>query len=209
MRVWDISTPIGPTTAVFPGDPLVQVTRTHAIDRGDPYNVSSVTMGTHTGTHVDPPVHFLPGGDPIDRVDPRRLNGRARVVSVAATLRRIDAASVPRLPPGTTRVLFHTANSERWAASEAFFDDYVALDDGAAEALLGQGAELVGVDSLSIESDPTGRYPVHHRLLAGGALILEGLRLAGVPDGDYELRCLPLRLYEGDGGPARAILLGP
>ena len=207
MRSIDISTPIFGGMAVFPGDSEVRVVPTHALDRGDPYNLSAIAMGSHAGTHVDPPAHFLPEGATADALDLTALNGPCWVLGVDPASSDVRASDVARVPEGTERVLFRTSNSARWSESEAFFADYVALAPSAADALLARSVRLVGIDALSIERDPTERFPVHHALLGGGALILEGLRLDHVPDGRYELRCLPLRLAHGDGAPARAILL--
>jgi arylformamidase len=107
------------------------------------------------------------------------------------------------------RVLFRTTNSVRWRRGDPFFEDFVALTDEAAAGLLDRRVRLVGIDALSIESDPTGRFPVHHRLLKASVAIVEGLVLADVPAGSYELRCLPLRLVDGDGAPCRAVLIAP
>ena len=193
----------------FPGDPPVSIVPTHQIARGNPYNLSQVSMGSHTGTHIDPPSHFLPHGTTIDRIDLEALNGKCHVVSVADDTERIPVDYIEHLPVGTQRVLFRTPNSLRWEKQSRFFPDYVSLSHEAAQAAVDRGLRLVGIDSLSIESDPTRAYPVHHTLLAGGVLILEGLLLADVEEGDYELRCLPLRIERGDGGPARAVLWGP
>ncbi|MGI0151547.1 MAG: cyclase family protein [Thermoplasmata archaeon] len=201
-----MSFPIRDRMAGFPGDPAVLLTPVHRIERGDPYDLSSLTMSSHTGTHVDPPRHFVRGGAGIDRVDLEILNGPARVVRIPRTVGTIGAESVEGVPAGTERVLFRTENSARWPPSFSFFPDYVALDESAARALLDRGVRLVGVDSLSVERDSTGTFPVHHRLLGGGALVLEGLVLGEVPEGKYDLACLPLRIVDGDGGPARATL---
>lgn len=209
MRIYDVSMPIAEGMAGFPGDPPVQIARRSSLDRGDAYNISNLSLGTHTGTHVDPPVHFLAQGATIDRIDLSILNGPCEVVEIPADRDRIGAHAFDHVPRETHRVLFRTANSARWAQGAAFFADYVALDGEAAEAAVARGIRLVGIDSLSIERDDTGRYPVHHRLLGASVLILEGLLLAEVPPGRYQLRCLPLRITDGDGGPARALLLPP
>ena len=101
------------------------------------------------------------------------------------------------------------ARRSRWSAQLAFFPDYVALAPAAAEALVKKRVRLVGLDALSIENDPSGAFPVHRTLLGRGILILEGLLLEDAPAGEYTLECLPLRLKNGDGGPARATLWGP
>jgi len=207
VKLVDISTPISATMAVFPGDPPVAVRRVRSIEARDPYNLSELSMSTHTGTHVDPPFHFVPTGPTADQLDLETLNGPCHVLDVPDERRTVDADVIESLPEGTERVLLRTGNSALWAASEAFFPDYVALTMGAADALVRRRVRLVGIDALSIERDSTGTFPVHHRLLGANVLILEGLRLAGVPAQACELRCLPLRLLGGDGAPARAVLL--
>ncbi len=191
----------------FPGDPAFLLEPSHRIDRGDAYNVSAISLGSHAGTHVDPPRHFFSGGAPIDAIDPGRLNGRCEVVEIPPDRKAVRAEDLALVPPGAERILFRTANSARWARALEFFPDYVALEVGAADELVARGSvRLVGLDSLSIEADATGRFPVHHALLGADILILEGLLLNAVPPGTYELECLPLRVRGGDGGPARAIL---
>lgn len=208
-RFIDISTPIENGMAGFPGDPAVRIERVHSLDRGDPYNLSSVSFGTHTGTHVDPPIHFIPGGATVDALDLDELNGPCVVVPIPPSARTIQASDLAGVPREVERLLFQTSNSSRWASEPGFFADYVALDPSAAEALVARGVRLVGIDALSIESDPTGRFPVHHRLLGAGVVILEGLRMGGVRPGPYELCLLPLNIRAGDGGPARAVLRVP
>jgi len=206
-RILDVSMPVRPGMPSFPGDPAVVTAPVRRIDRGDPYNLSLWTFGSHTGTHVDPPLHFVPGGLAADALDLSVLNGPCQVVDVGATTKSIGPAEAARVPSGATRVLFRTANSARWAVASDFFDDYVALSPPGAAALASMGVHLVGIDALSIESDPSGKFPVHHALLGRGVLILEGLQLADAAPGAYELRCLPLRLVGGDGAPCRAVLL--
>lgn len=206
MRWIDISTPIRPGMAGFPGDPPVEFENVRSLKAGAPYALSKITMGSHVGTHVDPPAHFLEGGASADQLDLDRLNGPALVHQLPETTRRVTAEELRKVPPGTHRLLLRTSNSDRWESASGFFPDYVALDPSAAERLVELEVRLVGVDSLSIESDPAEQYPVHHRLLRAGVAILEGLRLASVVPGSYELRCLPLRLVGADGAPARAVL---
>jgi arylformamidase len=208
MRKFDISLPLFEGMPAFPGDPAFASERVHSIDRGDPYNLSGLRLGTHVGTHVDPPIHFVPNGATIDQIDLDLLNGPCRIVEVPEAT-AIGPSEVDQVPTGTTRVLFRTSNSRRWQGRLQFFPDYVAVDPAGADALVRRGVRLVGIDSLSVERDSTGMFPVHHRLLGSGGLILEGLLLGEVPPGEYELRCLPLRLRGGDGGPARALVMVP
>jgi arylformamidase len=207
MRRIDISMPLFRGMPSFPGDPPFDVTPLSSIARGDPYDLSGLSFGSHAGTHVDPVGHFVPGGATADQLDLEDLNGPCRVVDVDASATFVGADDVARIPTETARVLFRTANSARWASGLTFFSDYVGLAPAAADALVARKVRLVGIDALSIENDPTGSFPVHHSLLRRGTLILEGLLLAAAPAGEYRLECLPLRLRDGDGGPARATLV--
>jgi arylformamidase len=209
MRRIDISMPLFPGMPSFPGDPSFDVVQLCSITRGDPYNLSGLSFGSHAGTHVDPFGHFVPGGATADHLDLDVLNGPCWVVDVDARAAHVGADDVARIPTGTTRVLFRTANSTRWARSLTFFPDYVGLTTAAADALVERKVRLVGIDALSVENDPSGSFPVHHSLLARGTLILEGLLLAAAPAAEYRLDCLPLSLRDGDGAPARATLVTP
>jgi arylformamidase len=208
-RAIDISMPLFPGMPAFPGDPLFSSRRSHDIARGDAYNVSSLGFGSHAGTHVDPPLHFLPEGGGIDQVPLTDLNGPCEVVQIPDPVDAIDAADLPPTAPGSTRLLLRSRNSSRWASRLEFFNDYAALTESGAQELLRRGIRVVGVDALSVERDLTGKFPVHHLLLEHGVRIVEGLLLHDVPPGSYELRLAPLRLLGGDGGPARAFLWIP
>jgi arylformamidase len=204
--VIDISMPVHPGMPLFPGDPPVLVSPLHSVVSGDPYNLSALSFGSHVGTHIDPPLHFFAGGAAIDAIDTASLSGPCIVHQVPDAVRRIGPEHLENVPPGTERLLLKTGNSARWLSDPAFFPDYVALNLEAARTVLGLGVRLVGIDALSVESDTSGAYPVHRTLLGGGVLILEGLRLGEAEPGPYTLTCLPIRLRDGDGGPARAIL---
>jgi arylformamidase len=204
----DLSFPLDATTPTFPGDPKIAIAPVRQLERGDPYRLSSLKFGSHAGTHLDAPSHFLLGGVTVDQVDLDLLNGPAEVVHVPSGALEIGPGVVESLRERTRRVLFRTTNSDRWARSLDFFPDYVAVTPEAAEALLERGVGLVGVDGLSVERDPSGKFPVHHRLLGEGCWILEGLRLDRAVPGVRELRCLPLRLTGSDGSPCRAVLWG-
>lgn len=190
----------------FPGDPPFRSQAVTRVVDGGPYNLSSLTLGSHAGTHVDPPSHFLAGGASVDRLDLSILNGPCRVVAIEPAGREVTASALRAVPPGTTRVLLRTPNSARWARRLEFFGDFVGLSLDGARRLAETGVRLVGIDALSIETDGSGSFPVHRELLGRGVTILEGLLLDGAPEGAYTLACLPLAVRDGDGGPARAVL---
>jgi arylformamidase len=201
----DITVPIRDSMVTYEGDPSVSVRRRLSIASGDPANVSELTLGSHTGTHIDAPVHFLPGGPTLDAVSLPALVGPALVVETPTVdMIRVDECEA-LVPSGAERVLFKTRNSALWSRSD-FARDYVALDLAAARWLVSRGVRLVGIDYLSIEAFGATGHPVHKTLLGAGVVVLEGLDLSAARPGRYDLICLPLRLAGGDGAPCRALL---
>jgi arylformamidase len=208
-RIIDVSLPIGPDLLTWPGDPGIRIDSAKRIDRGDPANVSEFHLGSHTGTHVDPPVHFLPGERSIDRLDLDVFFGPA-VVADLGEADAIGPAELDRLglPEGAERLLCRTRNSELWSRLPVEFpQDYVAVTAEGAEWLVDRAVRLVGVDFLSVERAGSPGHPVHRTLLGGGTIIVEGLDLSRVEPGPYTLACFPLRVRDGDGSPARAVLI--
>ncbi len=209
MPIYDVSLPISESLIVWPGDPAVRLRRTSDVAKGDLATVTQLELGAHTGTHVDAPAHFVPGGAGVDSLDLSLLVGEARVVYVpearAITAEVLEALEIPR---GTRRVLFRTRNSDRWTRSEQyeFDEDFVAVTADGARWLVAHGVKLVGVDYLSVApfDDPV---PTHETLLRAGAVAVEGLDLSQIAPGVYRFVCLPLRIVDGDGSPARAILI--
>lgn len=205
MSVIDISLPIERGMVVYEGDPGVDIAPHALMARGAPADVSRLSLGSHTGTHVDAPAHFLPGGATVDQLPWEALVGPALVAAVGgdALIGREELEPLPL--SGHTRLLLKTANSALWALAR-FSRDYVALDRDAARYLVEQGIRLVGIDYLSIEPWRSPGHPVHRLLLEAGVVILEGLCLAHVEPALFELVCLPLPVKGLDGAPCRAIL---
>jgi arylformamidase len=208
MKIYDVTVAISNDLPVYPGDPAINIIRTHSLEKGDVARVSHLSFGTHIGTHIDPPSHFMMDGITLDRVPLEVLIGPALVID-AGDVSSIDAAALERAElDGATRVLFKTRNSRFWQASKIFREDYVYLETEAAELLVKRGVQLVGIDYLSIERFNFDRPTTHWTLLGNNVVIVEGLDLSEVPPGDYELICLPLKIKDGDGGPARVVLRG-
>ena len=211
-RLLDISLPVRPDMLVWPGDPAVAVEPSSRIVDGDPANVSQLRLGTHTGTHVDPPSHFLEGAGTADELPLDVLVGDAVVADLTGLPGPIgpDELDGVEVPEGTVRLLLKTDNSRLWddGPSPAFPDRYVAVSPAGARWLVDRGVRLVGTDFLSIEEKDAPGHPTHVTLLSAGVVIVEGLHLSAVAPGAYTLACLPIKVAGGDGAPARALLLG-
>jgi arylformamidase len=206
MKIYDVTVAISNDLPVYPGDPAINIIRTQSLEKGDVARVSHLSFSTHIGTHIDPPSHFMMDGITLDRVPLEVLIGPARVID-AGDVASIDATTLERADlDGVTRVLFKTRNSRLWRESDRFREDFVYLENEAAELLVNRGIQLVGIDYLSIERFNFDQPTTHWTLLGNNVVIVEGLDLSEVPPGDYELICLPLKIKDGDGGPARVVL---
>jgi arylformamidase len=191
-RIYDVSLTIEPGMVVWPGDAPVAVETFTALAEGGSSNLSLLKMGSHSGTHVDAPRHFIDGAAGVDAISPDVLTGPARLFQLPR-VKRID------------RRVLGTGNSAL-LGKRPLSMDYAFVTGDAATYLVERGVKLVGIDYLSIEEHGTAGHPVHHALLGAGIVIVEGLDLAAVPAGDYEIMCLPLKLKDADGAPARVFL---
>lgn len=212
-RFVDVSLPLGNATPVWPGDPPVRVTLSASMADGAPANVSELHLGSHSGTHVDAPVHFLPGEAGVDQWPLEQLVGPALVAQIDGAPERIRAEHLAALdvPEGIDRLLLDTGH--RWTRSGAEGAELaeqaraVGLHEDAARWVVGRGLRLIGIDRLSIERSVDGRsFPVHTLLLGAGIAIVESLDLTGIDPGVWTLWCLPLRIAGCDGAPARVVL---
>jgi arylformamidase len=203
----DISVPLRTDMPTWPNSVGFRLTRTMSLEEGDSANVSRLDCDVHMGTHVDAPWHFLRDGFTVEAMSLEVLIGPAVVAYLPeASVVTSDDLAILNLPAGTKRLLLRTRNSELWAAGVSYFkEDYVALSVDAARWIAERGIRLIGMDYLSVQ-----RYQdsplTHQTLMRAGIIILEGLNLADVQPGLYELLCLPLRLIGADGSPARAVL---
>jgi len=197
----DVSVPIYAGMVHFPDNPPIEIDTITHVERGDVCTLSALRIGTHTGTHIDAPIHFLPGGTGAEEVPLVNLVGPARVIEIKDS----DAVKAEELRVHNLgvreRLLFKTSNSERcWETSE-FVHDFISIAEDAASYLASLNTLAVGIDYLSAGSPET-----HRALLNAGVVIIEGLNLKGISQGRYELLCLPLKILGGDGAPARVLL---
>lgn len=203
-RLWDISPTIGPGFPVFPGDTPFAQRWTWRIGDDCPVNVSEIVMSPHTGSHTDAPLHYDAEGASIADVPLDLYLGRCRVIHAfdAGPLvepRHLEAA-LDGAPP---RVLIRTA---RRARTDRWDDAFTAIAPQAVDRLHRAGVRLLGVDTPSLDPAPSKTLESHQRVRAHGMAILEGIVLDDVPEGDYELIALPLKIGGGDASPVRAVL---
>ncbi|MCD4766958.1 MAG: cyclase family protein [Methanosarcinales archaeon] len=223
MKVIDISRTIQADMEMYPGDTGPQITKVSGLDEGDSYNTSRITLGTHTGTHVDPPLHLIRDGAGIDRLPMNTLVGNARVLDLSSINRPIEAGDIGPLEAG--EIILLKGGSDGSDGSEDLGDlgvSDVSADSGSsgdpgtsggayltaacARYLVDIGIKTIGTDAISIGALDE-EYEVHHTLLDARIVVIEGLEMPDVEAGDYFLVCLPLKIANGDGGPARAVLI--
>ena len=206
----DITVPLKEGMAIWPGDVTIKIERRRSMDRGDAANNSAISLGVHTGTHMDAPKHFIKDGRSIDKLPLETSVGPARVIEIKDKISiKPEELKQHNIKKGE-RILFKTVNSPRCWQTDAFVNDFVFVTRDAAQFLVDAGVILIGVDYLSVGSplDPEKamRPDTHQILLGAGLYLIEGLNLTAVKAGDYNLICLPLKLMDAEGSPVRAIL---
>ena len=207
-KIYDVSVPIRDGGLVYPGNPEINISLQQSIALGAGANVSNVSFGSHTGTHVDAERHFFDQGKGVDQIPLETLMGPAILLEYGpetTAVTRSDLAT--HQLAGVERVLLKTRNSTYLTQDPTFHKDYTYLAPDGAEYLVGLGVKLVGIDYLSIEQFHSGHHRTHLTLLGAHVIIVEGLNLVDVPAGRYNFYCLPIKLAGCDGAPARAVLV--
>ncbi len=205
----DVTATLDPaTTPVYEGDAPMKFEFLKDMRKGDALTLSVYSLGAHSGTHIDAPMHFVRDGASIDRVSLEPLIGPARVIDIPDSVQAIDAAELDRHEwRGAQRVIFRTRSSLRgWMASPNFHRDFAYIAPDAAQLLADAGVQLVGIDYISAEQFGAPAPRTHRILLGKGIPIVEGLALKGVRAGDYDVIVLPMKVAGHEGAPARAVL---
>ena len=202
----DISVPVQSGMVHWPKDPEIKVERVMEMARGDVCNVSHLSLGAHTGTHMDAPLHFIAKGKSIDQLPFEATIGLARVIEIADEESIKPEELRPHRIKAGERILFKTRNSEESWRSNEFDEDFVYISREGAQFLAERKVRTVGVDYLSVGGYKRDGVETHYALLGAGIWVIEGLNLAKVKPGQYELVCLPIKLQGTEGAPARALL---
>jgi arylformamidase len=205
----DVTATLDPaTTPVYEGDAPMKFEFLKDMRKGDALTLSVYSLGAHSGTHIDAPMHFVRDGASIDRVLLAPLIGPARVIDIPDSVQAIDAAELNRHDwRGAQRVIFRTRSSVRgWMECPTFHRDFAYIAPDAAQLLADAAVQLVGIDYISAEQFGAPSPMTHRILLGKGIPIVEGLALAGVRAGQYDLIVLPMKVADHEGAPARAVL---
>lgn len=198
--IYDITRPLYEGMPVWPGDPEVRLDPLSSVSAGEAFTLSRLTLGTHTGTHLDAPRHVLAEGKGVDELPLGALIGHAAVIDISPCAPALGVTCLARkVPKGCERLLLKGPGGlpPFWLTEEA------------ARWLAQQGMLLVGTDQPSLDPLELGVGPAHRILLSAGIILVENLALESVSPGEYDLFCLPLKLCGGDGAPVRAVLLPP
>ncbi|HSX95408.1 MAG TPA: arylformamidase [Hydrogenophaga sp.] len=202
--LWDISPPVHAGAPVFPGDTAYAQQWVASIGPGCPVNVSAITLSPHVGSHADAPLHYDPAGAPIGEVPLETFIGPCRVIHAIGVgpLIRFEhlTHAMKDVPP---RVL---VRSYARMPQGAFDNDLPAFAPETVERLADLGVVLIGIDSASIDPASSKTLDSHQVIRRRGLRVLENLLLDDVPEGDYELIALPLKLTTADASPVRAVL---
>ena len=202
-KLWDISPPVSPASALFPGDRAYTQEWTATLGPGCPVNLSAVTLSPHIGAHADAPLHYGAGAAAIGEIDLTPYLGPCRVVHAIGCgplvrVEHLQHAAID-LP---TRVLVRTCT----AAPLAWSPEFSAFAPETITWLAGLGVLLVGIDSQSVDPADSKTLDSHRQLLKYDMRVLENLVLDDVPADDYELIALPLKWILADASPVRAVL---
>lgn len=210
MKYIDISLPVSSSLPIWPSSPAIKLQHHLSLDKGDPVNDTLISCSAHTGTHIDAPLHHIKKGKSVDLISINTLIGLAYIANIPSSeMITQDVLEQVSLPSDTKRLLLRTRNSEFWRKGVSNFQkDFVALSPDAARWIVDRGIILVGIDYLSIQGFYDGPE-THLILLESEVVILEGINLASVAQGLYELYCLPINFQGIEAAPARALLKGP
>ncbi|PKO05666.1 MAG: cyclase [Chloroflexi bacterium HGW-Chloroflexi-3] len=209
MKIFDVTMPIKNFMPVWPGDPQVENLLISSIEKGEEVNVTCIQMSAHTGTHIDAPIHFIESGTAIEELKLTSLLGEVEVVEIDFQVSQIDAHTLRKLnrTQWPQRLIFKTNNSFLRLLDQDYFSrNFTALSPDAAEYLVKKGVNLVGIDYLSIAPFENGS-DTHIVLLENNVIVVEGLNLADISPGIYDLIALPILLEGADGAPARVLLI--
>jgi arylformamidase len=206
-RIIDITRMIHPGTAIWPGDKSVQLSRDSSISAGGSCNLSSISLGLHTGTHVDAPYHFVDSGVNLDNLDLSSFIGYVKIFDLKNINKCKTKKYIEALPIEENDIVFLKTSNSNISEDDPFCWTFIYIDITAAEYLVEKRVKCIGIDYLSVEQYASKNHETHLMLLGAGMGIIEGLNLSCAGEGRYFFSCLPLKISGAEGSPARAVLM--
>lgn len=202
MKIFDISLTFSPNLVTSPNEKFFGLKRVKNITDNQ-VNVSKITLGSHNGTHIDAPLHFIKDGKDSSQIDVRKFIGPCQVLEIRPKTNLIERDDIVNKIK-SKRILFKTTNSE--LLEKPFTSEYISIGLTAAQYLAGNKIELVGIDYFGCEAKGSPGHPVHNILLKSDVVIIEGINLSKVKPGNYDIFVGALKIADSDGAPARIFL---
>jgi len=203
MKYYDVTMPVSPEMLAYTGDPVFYSENVIDLDKGDKCTVSKMSMGSHMGTHIDAPAHFIKGGATVDQLQADKLCGKVKVFHIPNKA-EIEVSDIESLDICKDDIVFFKTRNSELLKKDTFDPEYTYLTPEAARFLVEKGIKTVGIDYLSI--DKFGEHGAHIALLSEGIVITEGLMLSDVPSGEYQMAAVPMKIKGGNGAPIGIIL---
>ena len=205
MRIIDISQPLEDSMVYYPSLTSFKLNWLKYYSRGDNRSISEFCMASHIGAHIDSPYHYILSGKKLDELDLELFYGKARVIEVENE-QKITAELLKKVGDLPERILFKTRNSQLYD-KKSFTPDYVYIDSEAAKYISQFPVKLIGIDYLSIDKYQDTSKDAHKILLSKGIVLLEGIILTEVDEGDYQIVCFPIKIKGVEAAPCRAVLI--
>jgi kynurenine formamidase len=209
MPIHDLTHVMHSLMPVYPGKENPVITPAATIET-EGYREMRLEIDGHTGTHIDAPAHMLKNGLSLDAYPIDKFTGRAVIVPVAPSTKRIGIADLLPWENEFIRgryVLLHTGWSKYWSSDE-YLRNYPVLTEEAATWLTSFGLDGIGVDTISVDPVQESQFPVHYILLSNDLLIIENLKFpAGLDRGIGTFCCFPIHYADADGAPVRAVFI--
>lgn len=207
MKIYDLSSAIYGSAPVYPGNPKVALTRIKKFTSKNRSNLSGLSLGLHTASHLDAPLHYLKNGTPVDKVGLARCMGGCRVVDCSTVPFEIGEREMKKIRPKKGEILLLKTRNSLRSRSGRFDRNFIHINEAAARVLVKSGVKAVGIDGPSIRKFRLRPDMVHPMLLKAGILIYEGLSLGAIKPGRYFFFGFPLKIKGGEASPVRAIAI--
>ncbi len=202
----DLTAPITEKTVIFPGDPVFSKKNISSIGEKSYFNLAEISLGNHTGTHIDFPLHVKSGGKVSSDYSIDNLIGDGVIIEVPANAISITRSFIMEQPILKDDFVFFKTKNSFLSKQDKFTEEYVYIEPDAAKALLEKKVKMIGIDYISVDRLSEESLPVHNILLSNDILIVENLELAQVSPGRAKFFVMPLNISQMDGLPARVIM---